>query len=157
MFDMLIIDNPDLIHNPRYNWTWIYNAKHDTNITKLNEKLERNSMHLSCCLCMLIYLVSKDERMHHFGSYLFFIQLGRSVLISPVAKNWEQRMFYPMFCKVHFYVLNSLTDKLGQILELMPHHKIAQHWFFHFSHLLSVCKVWYWLNLPHEGSIVFLY
>jgi hypothetical protein len=53
--------------------------------------------------------------------------------------------------------LNSLTDKLGQILELMPHHKIAQHWFFHFSHLLSVCKVWYWLNLPHEGSIVFLY
>jgi hypothetical protein len=85
---------------------------------------------------MLIYIVSKDETMHHFGSYLLFIQLGRSVLISPLDKNWEQgKTFYPMYRKDHFYVLSSLTHKLGQILELMPHHKIASHWFFHFSHL----------------------
>ncbi len=127
MFDMLIIDNHDLIHNPSYNWTWIYNAKHDTNITKLNEKLERSSMHLSCCLCMLIYLVSKDEMMHQFGSYLFFIQLGRSVLISPLAKNWEQRkMFYPIFSRVIFMywtlLPTSLVKSLNWCLTIKLHH-----------------------------------
>jgi hypothetical protein len=79
---------------------------------------------------MLIYIVSKDENMHHFGSHLFFIQLGRSVLVFTLAKNWEQgTMFYPMYPKGHFYVLSSFTHKLGQFLKLMPHYKIAPHWF----------------------------
>jgi hypothetical protein len=85
---------------------------------------------------MLIYIVSKDESMHHFGSHLFFIQLWRLVLIFPLPKNWEHEK---CFTQGSFYVLSSLSHKLRQFLKLMPHYKIAPDWFsiFHICQVLQ--------------------
>jgi len=117
-----------MIHNPSYNWTWVYNAKHGTNITKLNEKLERSSMRLSCCFGYWFILYLKIKACTTLVLTCFLFSLGGRFL--PLAKNWEQgTMFYPMYPKGHFYVLNSLTHKLGQFLKLMPHYKIALQWF----------------------------
>jgi hypothetical protein len=145
--------HPKLQLNMSLQWR----ARYKYHKTKWKSKKKFNA--LIMLFWMLIYLVFKDENIYTIlvlTCSLF--QLWRLVLIFPLAKNWEQgKMFYPMCPKGHFYVLSSLTHKLCQFLELMPHNKIAPHFISIFHICLEFARFGIWLNLAHEGNIMFLF
>jgi len=138
---------------PKLQLNMIYNGEQGTNITKLNGKVGRSSMHLSCCFRCWFILYLKMKACTTLVLTCFLFSFGDWFLSSPSPRIENMKNVLPKGHFMFWALFPTSFVNFSSWCLIIKLHPIG----FPFFTFAKFCKVCYWLNLAHEGSIVFLF